>query len=97
MKAIFVAYDQAQADNVLAALSRTNVRGYTGFELVQGCGTTSGEPHLGSHAWPTQNSALITVVPDDVAPTLMKRLKQVDEDNPMLGLRAFLWTVEDSI
>ena len=86
MKSILISFDQAQTENVLAVLSRSNARGYTMFEQVQGCGSKSGDPHLGSHAWPTMNSAIITVVPDDMAPVILKRLKQIDDDNPMLGV-----------
>ena len=97
MKSVFIAYDQAQHGNVLAVLSRRNVRGYTLLEQAQGCGSKTGDPHLGSHAWPTMNSAIITMVDDDVVPVLMKRLQKIDEDNQMLGLRAFVWNIEQSI
>ena len=43
------------------------------------------------------NSAIITMVEDDVVPVLMKRLQKIDEDNQMLGLRAFVWNIEQSI
>ena len=67
------------------------------FEQVMGAGTKTGDPHLGSHAWPTMNSAIITMVDDDVVPVLMKRLQKIDEDNQMLGLRAFVWNIEQSV
>ena len=97
MKSVFIAYDQAQHENVLAVLSRSNVRGYTLLEQAQGCGSKTGDPHLGSHAWPTMNSAIITMVDDDVVPVLMKRLQKIDEDNQMLGLRAFVWNIEATV
>ena len=97
MKSVFIAYDQAQHENVLAVLSRSNVRGYTLLEQAQGCGSKTGDPHLGSHAWPTMNSAIITIVHDDRVEPLLKRLKALDDDNTMLGLRAFVWNCEQSI
>ena len=97
MKTIFITYDQANHDNVLEVLDRSNVRGYTLLEQVKGRGSKTGNPHMGSHAWPTMNSAIITVVDDDVVDILMQRLKEVDTDNEMLGLRAFVWNVEMSI
>jgi len=97
MKTVFIAYDQANHENVIEVLERTNVKGYTLLDQVKGRGTNTGEPHMGSHAWPTMNSAIITVVDDDVADTLLQRLKQVDVDNEMLGLRAFVWNVEKMI
>ena len=97
MKAIFIAYDQAHQENVMEVLSRMNVKGYTMFEQVMGAGTKTGDPHLGSHAWPTMNSAIITIVPDERAVTLMERLHELDANNEMLGLRAFQWNVEKEI
>jgi nitrogen regulatory protein PII len=97
VKSVFIAYDQANHENVMEVLDRTNVKGYTLFPQVMGRGTNTGEPHMGSHAWPTMNSAIITIVEDEVADLLLKRLKEVDTDNEMLGLRAFVWNVEQFI
>ena len=97
MKTVFIAYDQAHQENVIEALNESNVRGYTFFEQAGGRGTKGGDPHLGSHAWPSMNSAIITVLDDDRVAPLLKRLKNLDDDNPMLGLRAFVWACEQSI
>lgn len=82
---------------MLATLSRSNARGYTQFGTVQGCGSKSGDPHLGSHAWPTMNSAILAVVDDSQVEPILRRLKEADDDNPMLGIRAFVWNVEQAI
>ena len=97
MKTVFIAYDQAHQVNVMEALNDTNARGYTILELAGGRGTKGGDPHLGTHAWPSMNSAIITVVEDAQVGPLLKRLKRYDDDNPMLGLRAFVWNCEQSI
>ncbi len=97
MKTVFIAYDQANHENVMEVLNRTNIKGFSLLQQVMGRGTNTGEPHMGSHAWPTMNSAIITVVEDDIVDVLLKRLKQVDDDNEMLGLRAFVWNVEKMI
>ena len=97
MKSVFITYDQAHQENVIEALNDSNIRGYTLFEQAGGRGTKTGEPHLGTHAWPSMNSAIITVVDDFRVPILLERLKKLDSDNPMLGLRAFVWNVEQSI
>jgi nitrogen regulatory protein PII len=97
MKTLFIAYDQAHHDNVMEALNDSNVRGYTFFEQVGGRGTKGGDPHLGSHAWPSMNSAIVTIVDDEKVQPLLTRLKKLDDDNPMLGLRAFVWACEQSI
>ena len=97
MKSVFITYDQAHHENVLDALSESNVRGYTFFEGVGGRGTTTGEPHLGSHAWPTMNSAIFAVIRDEQVQSLLDRLHQFDLENPLLGIRAFVWNIEQSI
>lgn len=97
MKTVFITYDQAHQENVIEALNETNIRGYTFFEQAGGRGTQGGDPHLGTHAWPSMNSAIITIVDDDRVAPLLKRLQRLDEDNPMLGLRAFVWACEQSI
>ena len=97
MKTVFIAYDQAHQVNVMEALNDTNARGYTILEQAGGRGTKGGDPQLGTHAWPSMNSAIITVVEDAQVEPLLKRLKRYDDDNPMLGLRAFVWNCEQSI
>lgn len=97
MKTIFITYDRALHDLVIEALDASNARGYTLLSDVSGRGTKTGDPHLGSHAWPTLNDALFTVVEDSQTDPLLKRLRQLDIDNPLLGLRAFVWNVEQSI
>ena len=97
MKAVFIAYDQAHQENVMEVLSRMNIKGYTMFEQVMGAGTNTGDPHLGSHAWPTMNSSILTMVPDERVDTLLERLHDLDVNNEMLGLRAFVWNVERDI
>lgn len=97
MKAILITYDQAHFERILSLLDHLNCRGFTSLGTVQGRGSKDGEPHYGSHAWPTLNEAIITVVPDDKAPELLKSLKDIDNERPKLGLRAFQWEITDSI
>ncbi len=97
MKAVFIAYDQAHHENIIDVLNRTSCRGFTAFGEVQGRGSKDGEPHYGTHAWPSLASAIITMVEDDRLDLLMERLHELDLSKPMLGLRAFSWTVEKSV
>ena len=94
MKAIFVAYNQAYNQEIVELLEGLGQRGYTVWEEVGGRGSVDGEPHLGNHAWPTQNHALLSVVEDDLAVRIMERLRETDRDNPKLGLRAYVLPVE---
>lgn len=97
MKAVFMACNQSMYDAVMDIMNDMELRGFTGWEELIGRGSKDGEPHLGNHAWPTMNSALISVMEDDKATEFLKRLKQLDVDNDKQGLRAFAWSVTDSI
>lgn len=97
MKSILITFDQAHYQNVIEALDRSNCRGFTAWEQVSGRGSRTGDPHYGSHAWPSMSSAIITVVEDSNVTPLLKRLKALDDSSPMLGLRAFVWSIEQAI
>ena len=97
MKAVFMACNQSMYDAVLALMKDMGLRGFTGWEELIGCGSKTGEPHLGDHAWPTMNSALISVMEDDQAAEFLSRLRKLDEENPLQGIRAFAWKVEEMI
>ena len=43
------------------------------------------------------NEAVITICDDNKVEPLLARLKKLDVDNPLLGLRAFVWNVEQTI
>ena len=97
MKAIFIAFDQAHYEAVVEALDKSSCRGFPSFGTVHGRGTRTGEAHYGTHAWPAENSSVITFVPDDRVEPLLARLKGLDESKPLLGLRAFVWDVERTL
>ena len=95
MKAVFVACDQAMYDSIMQLMDEMGLRGYTGWEELMGRGSKTGDPHLGSHAWPAMNSALISVVEDELVKAFLARLRQLDDENPNQGLRAFAWEVAE--
>ena len=97
MKAIFIAYNQAYNQEIVELLEGLGQRGYTVWNEIGGRGTVDGEPHLGNHAWPTQNHALLTVVEDSLAAPVMAHLKDTDAANRNLGLRAYVLPVEQAL
>ncbi len=97
MKAIFIVYNQAYNQEIVELLEQQGQRGYTVWEEIGGRGTVDGEPHLGNHAWPTQNHAVLTVVEDSLAPSVMEDLRRLDAHNAQLGLRAYMLPVEDAL
>jgi hypothetical protein len=97
MKALFVIYNQAYNQEIVSLLENLGQRGYTVWEEIGGRGTLSGEPHLGNHAWPTQNHALVSMMEDSLAGKAMAALRSLDADNPKLGLRAYILPIEDAL
>ena len=97
MKAVFVSYNQAYNQEIVDILESNGQRGYTNWEDVQGRGGVDGEPHLGSHAWPVLNFALLSVMEDDKVAKVIADLKAKDASSPDLGLRAFVWSIEQAV
>jgi hypothetical protein len=43
------------------------------------------------------NSAIITVVEDNQVNTLLSAVKKLDMSNPAIGVRAFVWNIEQTV
>ncbi len=97
MKSIFIAFDQAHYERIIDMLERNNCRGFTAWEQVTGRGSRDGEPHYGSHAWPSLAGAVITVVEDMRVDKILESLRALNDERPKLGLRAFVWNVEQQV
>ena len=97
MKSIFIVFNQANTERVEYMLDTLGIRGFTFFEQVQGRGTNSGDPRRGTHTWPEMNSAIITVVDDEKVFSLLQAVRQLDARNPEVGVRAFVWNIEQTV
>lgn len=97
MKSILITFDQAYYERIIEMLNKNNCRGFSYFQQVQGRGSKTGDPHYGSHAWPSMCSAIITVVSDEKVRPILQHLRELDEATEQLGLRAFVWNIEDGM
>lgn len=97
MKAVMILIDQAHYDQIVENLGTLNIRGFTSWKEVYGKGSKDGIPHYGSHAWPSVNNAILSMVEDDRVPLLLNFLEELDSESPNLGLRAFVWNIEQAI
>jgi nitrogen regulatory protein PII len=97
MKSVFIVFNQANTERVEYMLDMLGIKGFTFFEQVQGRGTNGGEPRRGTHTWPEMNSAVITVVEDEQVPTLLDTVKKLDLRNTEVGVRAFVWNIEQTV
>ncbi|MCF0174890.1 MAG: hypothetical protein HUJ95_06070 [Bacteroidales bacterium] len=96
MKAIFIAYNQAYYLEIADILKeKFGVNGFTLWQNIMGTGSTDGEPHMGSHAWPVQNDSILTIVEDEKVRPILETIEEIDKATPALGLRAFAWSISD--
>ncbi len=92
-----IVFNQAHTDRVEYMLDMLNIRGFTFFEEVQGRGSRNGEPHRGTHAWPEMNSCILTIVEDEKVPALLESVKKLDMRNEEVGVRSFVWNIEQTV
>ena len=92
-----IIYNQAHSSNVLEALDKCGIRGFTKWKDVQGRGSNKGEPHYSTHAWPSKNMVTLAVVEAEELPVLLKELKELNDAADKQGLRAFVWEADSAI
>ncbi|MDR2449352.1 MAG: hypothetical protein LBD52_05260, partial [Prevotellaceae bacterium] len=56
-----------------------------------------GEPHYGTHAWPSKNGTVLAVVQDGEVAALLDALRYLNEHAEEQGLSAFVWNVEEKL
>ncbi len=97
MKSVMIVFNQAFTTRVEYMLEELGIRGFSFFEQVQGRGSVDGEPHRGTHTWPEMNSAIITIVPDEKVADLLLTVRKLDARNKAVGVRAFVWNIEQTV
>ena len=97
MKALFLSYNQALTDPVREILDRLGVRGFTKWELTVGRGSVDGEPHYGTHAWPSMNSSILAIVEDEKIGPLLDAFRGLYAETKMQGSRAFVCNNEQTM
>lgn len=95
MKAVFISFYQAFYEEVLEVLDTLKIRGFTSWTEVHGRGSDDGEPHYGTHAWPTINSAIIAFMEDEKVKPLLKEIHRLDLSAKKQGIRAFVLHAEE--
>ncbi len=97
MKAVFVVYNQSLSGQVKEILDQLLIRGFTQWTNITGCGTDKGIPHEGTHTWPELNNAYLTIIGDEMVPSLLEKLQRLNKEVEEQGLRAFTWNIERAI
>jgi hypothetical protein len=97
MKSVFVSYGQSLSQAIEELFDKLEIRGFSRWDETFGRGSNSGEPHYGTHAWPTKNSTIISIMEDKKAVLLLEKLRNLNEQTEEQGLSAFVWTVEEKL
>ena len=92
-----IVFNQASTERVEYLLDTLEVRGFTFWENVQGRGQQNGEPHRGTHTWPEMNNAVMAVVEDDKVEAVLLAVRKLDKRNEEVGIRAFVWNIEQMV
>ncbi len=78
-------------------LDEYGVRGFTRWALTEGRGSHTGEPHYGTHAWPSMNSSILAIVEDEKIPQLLAAVREIDSTTEQQGSRAFVWDITEAM
>ncbi len=97
MKSVFIVFNQAHTERIEYMFDQLGVRGYTWWEQVKGRGSETGEPRMGTHTWPEMNSSAMTIVPDEKVSEILEVVNKINAINEEVGIRAFVWNIEQSV
>lgn len=97
MKSVMIFFNQANTERIEYLLDEMQIRGFSFWENVQGRGTENGDPHRGTHTWPEMNNSVMTVIEDDKVEELLLSIRKLDKRNPEVGVRAFVWNIEQMV
>lgn len=95
MKAIFIVYNQTHTERIEYLFDKLNLRGFTRWTELTGRGSVDGLPRMNTHTWPEQNTARLAIVEDQMVEPVLEGVKRLDEVNKDVGIRAFVWNIED--
>jgi nitrogen regulatory protein PII len=93
MKAVMIIYNQAHTEKVEYMIDKLGINGYSLWENVQGRGTKTGVPHLGTHTWPEINKSLLIIIEEELVDKVLDTVKKIDAINDEVGIRAFVWDI----
>ena len=93
MKAVMIIHNKAVSEQIQYIFEKLSIKAYTRWETVYGQGL-QGEPRMGTHTWPEENSAIYVVNEAEKIDKLAEALEHLDASNPEVGIKMFCWHVE---
>lgn len=92
MYLMFVVYSNA-VDEEMVDIIKSNAEGYTKFIGVQGEG--HGEPHLGSHVWPSINNCIMVAIDKKKRRDIQSLTKKLKMKFPGIGIKIFMTELKE--
>ena len=86
MLLMFIVYSNA-VDEEMIEIIKSNSEGYTKFVGVQGEG--HGEPHLGTHIWPSVNNCIMAAIDNKNGKSIAASTKELKDKFPDIGIKIF--------
>jgi nitrogen regulatory protein PII len=96
MKMVFIVYSQAADYEVISAIKKAGIKGYTKMEKACGEGVET-EPKLHTHTWPGENCVLFIALEDHELEPIMERVRRLKEEHPRAGVKAFVLPMEEIV
>lgn len=87
-KALIIAYYEALDEEVMELLGEHNIKSYTKWTKVEGCGEASG-PHMLNTIWPKGNNVILCVLEESLIAPLVDALKKIRGEHLAEGLKVF--------
>ena len=95
MKAVLIVHNMAIDEEVNEAIASAGVDSFTKFPNTLGKGKLS-EPHLNSEVWPETNCCTLVITDPEKAANLMKIVAEMRTKLGAEGVKAFLWSIEQT-
>jgi hypothetical protein len=85
MRMYWLAYNVALESDVVELLEHLNIKAFTAWEEVKGCGRSG--PHLNDEVWPAVNALYMLVAPASLEPVLVSEVEKIRAQFPGEGVK----------
>lgn len=97
MKGLMIIFNQALSEEIVELFNELEIRGFTKMNDLQGRGTNTGEPKMGTHTWPALNNAIYSFMQKEEAEKMISALNNLNVNSEDQGLKVFSWDVEVAV
>lgn len=97
MKGLMIIFNQALSEEIVELFDDLEIRGFTKMNDLQGRGTNSGEPRMGTHTWPALNNGIYAFMQEEEAEKMISALNEINKNSEEQGLKVFSWDVEVAV